>query len=243
MEKTKVSFGAMQIVSVLLMVLSPLLLTGCMSIHEAARMGNAAEVEKQLAWGVNPNSKTFRYRTAPLHEAAANGKLRIVKLLLEKGANVNVTNEGGETPLHYAAKHGYLEVMEILLENGADPAQKGTGCGTPMQWARRNRQIQSIKMLLDHDVSINQRGSGGRTALMEAVSAEQLEIVNFLVANGADVNVTDERGEGCSPLCIAAHHNNLEIGRILLKHGADPALECEDRKIPEDFLIKIRKRN
>ncbi len=233
----------MRIVSVFLMVLSPLLLTGCMSIHEAARMGNAGEVEKQLKWGVNPNSQTLRYRTAPLHEAASSGYARIVKLLLEKGANVNITNEGGETPLHYAAKHGHTEIMQILMENDADPAQKGTGCGTPMQWAAGNGQIQSIKTLLDYDVSINQRGTGGRTALMEAVSSEQLELVLFLLANGADVNITTGLGGSCSPLYVAAHRNNLEIGRILLKHGADSTLECEGRKIPGDFLIKIRKRN
>ncbi len=140
---------------VFLLMLISVSLVGCMSIHEAARMGNVGEVKHQLAWGTNPNVRTFRYRTAPLHEAAAYGRIRIVKLLLENGAYVNIRNEGGETPLHYAACHGHIKAMEILLENGADVHQKGTGCGTPLQWAARNNQINAAKLLIEHGANVN----------------------------------------------------------------------------------------
>jgi len=215
-------------------------LTGCMSIHTAARNGNITEVKKQLAWGANPNSRTFWYLESPLHEAARGGYPEIVKLLLEKGAQVNIRNEGGATPLHYAARNGNIEVMEILLENGADVTQKGTGCGTALQWAARNGQIQAIKTLMSNGVDINQRGSDDVTALMDAVSNGQLETVEFLIANGADINARTARDSRCSALSIAAGRNNVEIGQLLLQHGADPTLECNGRKIPQSFIEKLR---
>ena len=232
----KLIYRTYHINKIILLVLTPLLLTGCMSIQTAARFGNMAEVKKQLAWGVSPNTRTLTYLVSPLHEAAGSGYANVVELLLEHGANVNITDEGGSTPLHWAAENGHTKVMKILLENEADPSMKGTGCGTPMQWAVRNGQIRSVKTLLDFGVDVDQKGSGNRTALMEAVSNEDVELIEFLLEKGADVNVTTGLGYGCSPLHIAAHLENFKIGRILLEHGADPNFVCEGKEIPQLFI-------
>ena len=136
----------MRLLVLLVFVTAPF--TGCMDIQTAARAGNVGEVTRQLDWGVNPNARNYFYQTAPLHDAAAFGRTRIVELLLDKGADVNVRNEGGETPLHYAARHGHTKVVEILLEHGANVSEKGTGCGTPLQWAAGNGQIKTAQLLL-----------------------------------------------------------------------------------------------
>jgi ankyrin repeat protein len=162
----------------------------------------------------------------------------VVKLLLEKGADVNKHNEGGETPLHYAARHGHVKVMEILLDHGADPTKKGTGCGTPMQWAGSRGQIRAIKMLMRYGVSINQPGSGDTTALHEAAEHDHPDAVRFLLENGANVNARTE--SGCTPFFLAsAGKGNIEIGRILLEYGADPTIECNGRSVSEEFLRSV----
>ena len=88
-----------------LLLLVSMLLTGCMNIQTAARFGNNAEVKRQLAWGISPNSQTLNYRVAPLHEAAGSGCTEIIEVLLSKGAEVNIRDEGGGTPLHWAARN------------------------------------------------------------------------------------------------------------------------------------------
>ena len=63
---------------------------------------------------------TYRGRT-PLCTAAFHGHLEVVKLLFEKGANVNHQDRDDFTPLILAAYEGHLKVIKWLLRNGADP--------------------------------------------------------------------------------------------------------------------------
>ena len=233
-----------------LLMLAPILLAGCQSIQAAAREGNLKEVKRQLAWGVNVNAETLRMRIAPLHEAAGNGHTKIVKLLLEKGADVNIRDEGGATPLHWATRNGHTEVMRILLENGADTRQRGTGCGSPLEWAARKGQIQIVEILLAYGADINYE-----KPLHAAVGAGHVGMVEYMVARGADV---DKRNDGgCPPLHYTFRGQDLDmsramkkIRRILQANGADPTITCDRhnhsmpskgtrRKIQKGYLVKL----
>ena len=71
----------------------------------------------------------------PIHHAARNGDTEIVRLLIEYGANVNVTNDRGHSVLYCAGGHGHLATLQLLLENGADCDVKFTDNGkTLMEW-------------------------------------------------------------------------------------------------------------
>ena len=222
-----------------LLILTSTVLTGCMSIHTAARMGNLGEVKKQLAWGVNVNRSHFFTRDTPLIEAAANGHVDVVKLLIENGADVNLKGEAWYGPLHAAAAKGHIEVVKILLENGADV--NIFHHNKPLHNAAMNGHIEVAEILLAHGADINAKGTDEWTALGTAVSNTQAEMVRYLLARGANVN--SRAAYGCTPLHSAAWRNNVEIGKILLKHDADTTLECNGRRISDEFLKAIKQRS
>jgi uncharacterized protein len=56
----------------------------------------------------------------PLHHAAANGDQATVRLLLDRGDNVNAKNLSGWTPLMHAAFIGNVRIAQMLLDSGAD---------------------------------------------------------------------------------------------------------------------------
>jgi ankyrin repeat protein len=70
--------------------------------------------------------------------AAYNGHLEVVKLLLEKGADIEHKDNDGRTPLCVAAYNGHLEVVRLLLEKGADIEHKDNDGRIPFSLASRD---------------------------------------------------------------------------------------------------------
>jgi ankyrin repeat protein len=81
-----------------------------------------------------------KYGGAPLHYVASAGNLELARLLLAKGAEVNVRDHSppyrrplpsGNTPLHWAIRAGQSDMAKFLLEHGADPNAKNSEGETP----------------------------------------------------------------------------------------------------------------
>ncbi|KAL0660785.1 hypothetical protein Bca4012_097622 [Brassica carinata] len=62
-------------------------------------------------------SASFGHSQAPLHSTASIGKAELVEILLTRGADVNVKNNGGRTALHYAASKGWLEIAQLYFKS------------------------------------------------------------------------------------------------------------------------------
>lgn len=112
-----------------------------------------------LEGGVDVESRDMHGET-PLCLAAANGQEDAVRLLLDKGANVNLLGEkSGQTPLFRALKKGHGSVTALLLEKGADPTLPSQLPGqpllTPLRWAVNHGDEATVKLLLDHGAAID----------------------------------------------------------------------------------------
>jgi hypothetical protein len=116
---------------------------------------------------------------------------KIVKALLEKGADVRARDSYGRTPL------------VILLQKRHDVS----GVIIP--------DYQSCRELIKSGSDVNARDENGNTVLILAMRWSYPDMVNCLVERGADVNSSDSSGR--SPLCYC---RNIEIAKILLCHGA-----------------------
>lgn len=84
----------------------------------------------------------------PLHSATAGNYTNIARMLVENGANVNVTQKAGATPLHSAAQNGNLELLILLLENGGEFNIRMEGGKLPADLARE-KGFDDIADILD----------------------------------------------------------------------------------------------
>jgi hypothetical protein len=110
-------------------------------------MGNAL-VLTSLALvkaGADINIKDSPHGNTLLYLAARRGNAKIVKMLIEQSADVDVTNPHGMTPLHLAAWHGHPETVKLLIRAGANPLIKDTSREiTAAGYARAFQQEQPV---------------------------------------------------------------------------------------------------
>jgi len=87
----------------------------------ASFFGHYDVAEYLVKAGASINSKSHNgLKAAPIQSAAAGGHRKIVRMLLEHGADPNIREQGGYTPLHAAAQNGDAETIRALLYGGAD---------------------------------------------------------------------------------------------------------------------------
>lgn len=90
------------------------------SLVAAIRAGDVSAVGRALDGGIDLQRSDARFNIRPLHWGSLVGHEETVSLLIERGADVNLANDDGNTPLHAAAFLGHSSVVEILLNAGAD---------------------------------------------------------------------------------------------------------------------------
>jgi ankyrin repeat protein/truncated hemoglobin YjbI len=109
-----------------------------------------------------------RYGLTALHYAVRGGKLPLIKLLLERGAQANALDENGLTPLLHLSKTRSkadpIPVMELLVARGASVDARDENQGTLLMYFARQGKAEPVKWLLAHGADRNARNQNGKTA-------------------------------------------------------------------------------
>ena len=201
--------------------------------------GDAKEVGLQL--DKNPkwlDAKDASGSTATM-VAAKENHIAVLKLLIERGADVKATPpDGFQSALYLASSGGHVEAVELLLEHHAQlhptsleqsqPSMLATPLSAAANTISKNARWDSMLAALQGgpeaiigEVGDQPFGDYTKDLLVhqpEATRAAKRKIAKLLLDAGADPN----RGSGVNPIGEAAGSGETEIVRLLLKRGADP---------------------
>ncbi len=84
---------------------------------------------------------------APLHYAATNGHLAVMRLLLEENAYIDAASPNNTTPLMMAAHYGTPSAVKLLLEAGADPMLRNDLGLSAIDFAHRGERKESAELI------------------------------------------------------------------------------------------------
>ena len=151
---------------------------------------------------------------APLWAAAASGRLDVVKLLIERNADVDSRTLTGSTPLRVAAHEGHLDVVRCLVESGADVNARNDCESTPLMAACYFGHLSVVTYLIDKGAFMDlQYKDAGNTALHDAVKRGYLEMVSQLLSLGASQLPNNQ---GLTPLLHASNLRSIEMVEYLI---------------------------
>ncbi len=164
----------------------------------------------------------------PIHYAADGGHADIVRLLIERGADVNAHHPRYRWyPLHEAANQGHADVAALLLDHGAEVNPANHDALTPLLMAAAEGRRDVVVLLIERGAPIDQAGTGRWTLLHEAAARGDADITELLLERGLTVDVRCE--DGRTPLHWAA---TPAMVRLLVNRGAAVDARGSHRRTP-----------
>ncbi len=204
------------------------------ALHYAAKKGHKEIAELLIANGADVNAKNREGQTPvdvavvrnrsdlvklliekgadiSLHTAARLGDLAIVKSLIEEMADINAKDTSGQTSLHYAAEYGRKDIAELLIANGANVNAKDKDGNTPGHVALGKNNRSTLELLIA-------KGANFTSIHLSAYQGDLDEVRSF-IDKGVDVNAKNKSGE--TPLHKAAIRGHKDVVELLIDNAAN----------------------
>lgn len=212
------------------------------SIFQAIAAADIDDIEEKISMKININSLDSN-NVSPLqhavnHALARNNNnransIKIVKRLLEVGADPNVINDHNETLLHQVcsikSNHRFFgltedkseiqgaaqEILQAILDKKPKLEEKDKMSNTPLLTALHRHDYVSVTLLINAGASVTVCDMQGKTPLHFVCQKANIELVNSFLARNTSLNERDK--QGFTPLDLARDPNMV---LFLLQHQA-----------------------
>ena len=166
--------------------------------------GHSTVLTMLLNHGADINACTKFEKRCPLHLAVIANEENLVKLLLQRDADVNRGDIYGSSPLHLATCLGNKSIVELLLEHNADINKYNNEGWTALHLASEAGKVEIVDLLIQHQANLDVQTKYGRTPLHWAVASEQVPAVQKLLDADADVDIEDSHEKKAVQYCANA---------------------------------------
>jgi ankyrin repeat protein len=178
-----------------------------------------------LERGAVVDAKDASFQQTALMVAVREDHPEIVKLLVDRGADVNAKTRTGQTPQWVLPNsvpgfgHGVGIVRGGLPPRGS--RQPIPGALSPLLYAARDGRLEAARLLVAAGADIEQTDANAITPLIMAIVNNRLDVANFLLEKGADIQAADWYGR--TPLWAAIETRNMDVDNATFVNSIDRA--------------------
>ncbi len=207
-------------------------------IHDAVRKGDLARVKAILEKNPGVINETDKEKQTPLHIATISNNLKLVDLLISRGADIKARDNKNRTPLYWAARETCPDIVDLLVKKGVDVNATDSEGFTPLhcvaRWSGCDRSKRITEILLKAKANPEIRDKYGRTPLHWAAYKDTDKVLELLLSAGVNVDATDNDGKTPGYFAIMNGHDYLaEALYKMSKKKTDPP---KPRKLYEAAL-------
>ncbi|MFJ5770330.1 ankyrin repeat domain-containing protein [Psychrobacillus sp. NPDC093180] len=168
--------------------------------------------------------------------AATEGDIETVLELLEGGADINATNNQGDTAVMAATQKNNVDTVKILIEQGADIDIRNNNMDNVLLYSGAEGLLEIVKLAIQAGADTTITNRFGGTALIPASDRGHVDIVEELLTN-SDIDVNHLNNLHWTALLEAVilgdgRENYQEIVQLLVDHGADVNISDRDGVTP-----------
>ena len=188
-------------------------------LHSAERDSDVTKIKSTPPLERSVDSRNAAGMT-PLMNAAMNGNVQTVKLLIEKGADPSLTDNSGRTSLHFAAAGGDTNIISLIHTRMPDIESLDGGGETPLFVAAYSGELHAVKWFLERGAKAAYEDKRGWNALHCAALSNDPEIIDHILTHVP--NIESRTADGATPLILAVLYRKLQCVKCLLERGANP---------------------
>ena len=170
-------------------------------------------------------------------------KYEEIQSLIDQGADINATDQQGNTPLLKLlfSPSASKDKLDLLLKNGADVNAKNKDGLTPLMQATYIGDLAVMSALVQNGADVNKSGYASKETLLHmAVRLKNPDALAFLINNGAKSNIDAKGVKGRTALMEAILSGNKEVIAELVKGGADWSAKDANGETALEYLLKTK---
>lgn len=191
---------------------------------EAAKYGKLEAALTALNAGADPNIREDAFGVGngitPLIYASMGNYHKVIELLAQRSADLNLKAIGSWTPLTVAVSRGHLESVQILIRFRADVNLVGVRYHSSLYLASESGNLAIVDELVRAGATVDLDDNILKyTALMIAAEKGQDVVVEYLIRHGSNINHMND--EGFTALTVSARSSQTKTLYKLVSHGAD----------------------
>lgn len=153
----------------------------------------------------------------------------LIKDLLSKQPNTNISDVFGNTALLYSVCHNNIDIVKLLLDNGANINHKNSFGFNAFSYSIQKNYIDMMNYLLTHPVDVNCVDVYGNSPLLYAAANNNVDIMKILLDKGANPNVLNVKEQ--SVFSFSLDNDTL---KFIISHN-----QITNTKVLDHLIAKI----